>query len=305
MNDIQDSFYSFNDLNRNAINASEIQETLLTARINALTYKISQKDAHIDKAILLIRSTELEMTNALSTMTDPKERTQSLVIIENLDQYEQLLTRSNELTEIQNELADNFTKIDIETRQLINALKENAVQDLELFKATARIESHYRETIQQSTEYLLSHDLEDYNNYKKSHSNLLDELDDFNKSFPDIEIPRLVTLYRSMFEIMSEVKDIQRENNDVWIKGLTVTGAKITKQLEVINTNAFSLQKNYALQIRDEIDNAILWLIIIIGVSLPVVLILAHFISKSITRPVEFVRNHAHRMASGELIQWY
>ncbi|ROO67528.1 methyl-accepting chemotaxis protein [Vibrio crassostreae] len=305
MDGIQGSFYSFNDLNHDAINASEIQETLLTARINALTYRMSQEDTHIDKAILLIHSTQLEMTNALSKMKDPKESAQSLAIIENLDQYEQLLTRANELTEIQGELANNLTMIDRETRQVINVLKINAEHELELFKATTRIESHYRETVQQSTEYLLSHDLEDYDSYKKSHSNLLDELDDFNKSFPDIEMPRLVTLYSNMFEKMSEVKDIQRENNDVWSKGLNVTGAEISEQLELISTNAFSLQKNHALQIQDEINNAILWLIIIISVSLPVAFILAHFISKSITRPVEFARNHTHRMASGELIQWY
>ncbi|MCG9641068.1 HAMP domain-containing methyl-accepting chemotaxis protein [Vibrio sp. Isolate34] len=305
MDDIQESFYSFNDLNHHAIDASEIQETLLTARVNALTYRVSQEDTHIDKAILLINSTQLEMTNALEQMTDPKESAQSLAIIENLDQYKQLLMRTNELSEIQGKLADNLTMIDSETRQVINVLKKNSEHDLELFKATTRIESHYRETIQQSTKYLLSHDLEDYDSYKKSHSNLLDELDDFNKSFPDIEIPRLVTLYSSMFEKMSEVKDIQRENNDVWNKGLNVTGAKIAEQLELISSHAFSLQKNHALQIQDEIDNAILWLVAIISVSMPVVFVLAHFISKSITRPVEFARNHTHRMASGELIQWY
>ena len=305
MDDIQESFYSFNDLNHHAINASEIQETLLTARVNALTYRVSQEDTHIDKAILLINSTQLEMTNALGQMTDPKESAQSLAIIENLDQYKQLLMRANELSEIQGELADNLTMIDRETRQVINVLKKNSEHDLELFKAATRIESHYRETIQQSTEYLLSHDLEDYDSYKNSHSNLLDELDDFNKNFPDIEMPRLAALYGSMFEKMTEVKDIQRENNDVWNKGLNVTGAKIAEQLELISSHAFSLQKNHALQIQDEIDNAILWLVAIISVSMPVVFVLAHFISKSITRPVEFARNHTHRMASGELIQWY
>lgn len=305
MDGIQGSFYSFKDLNHDAINASEIQQTLLAARINALTYRVLQEDTHIDKAILLIHSTQLEMINALSKMTAPKESAQSLAIIENLDQYEQLLTRANELTEIQGELANDLTMIDRETRQVINVLKKNADRDLELFKATTRIESHYRETVQQSTEYLLSHDLENYDSYKKSHSSLLDELDDFKKSFPDIKIPRLVTLYSSMFEKMSQVKDIQRENKEIWNKSLNVTGAEISEQLELISTNAFSLQKNHALQIQDEINNAILWLIIIISVSLPVAFILAHFISKSITRSVEFARNHTHRMASGELIQWY
>ncbi|MEZ8726148.1 methyl-accepting chemotaxis protein [Vibrio cyclitrophicus] len=305
MDRIQGSFHSFNGLNHDAIRASDIQETLLTARINALTYRMSQEDTHIDKAILHINSTKLEMTNALRKMKDPKESAQSLAIIESLDQYELLLKRANELTEIQGELAGNLTRIDRETRQVINMLKTNTEHDLELFKATTRIESHYRETVQQSTEYLLSHDIEDYDSYKKSHSNLVNELDDFNKSFPDIEMPRLVTLYNSMFEKMSEVKDIQRENKDVWNKGLSVTGAEIAEQLELISTNAFSLQKNHALQIQDEVDNAIIWLLIIISISLPVVFILAHFISKSITRPVEFARNHTHRMASGELIQWY
>ncbi|WP_139685361.1 methyl-accepting chemotaxis protein [Vibrio tasmaniensis] len=305
MNDIQGSFYSFNDLNHDAINASDIQEKLLMARINALTYRMSQDDTHIDKAISLITSTELEMKTALNKMTNPQESAQSLAIIDNLDYYEQSLKRADELMRVQNDLVSKLVSIDHATKQMIGTLKSEAAENLELFKAISQIEHYYRDAVQQSTEYLLTHNLEDYNNYLKSHSSLLSEITDFNIGFPEVKISRLISLEKTMFSKMSEVKEAQSKMKALWNNELNLTGTEIAEQLQTISANAFSLQKNHALQIQGEIDNSIIWLITIISVSLPIVFILGHFMSQSITQPIAFARNHTHRMASGELMQWY
>lgn len=90
-------------------------------------------------------------------------------------------------------------------------------------------------------------------------------------------------------------------NQKIWFQVLPELGTQITNDLETIKKDTFKTQLMVANQVSDTAEQALWTVSIALVISIPIVLIICQWVTRSITGPINLTKSTIERMANGEL----
>jgi|GEM_PF-4453530 len=299
---IQSDFNVFRAVNQNAVQASNVQADMLTARIRALTYRASGNEEHFAAAIKETKQTENILINEIATATNQREK-QILTDVQNhILQYEAGLNDVRKLMLRRNELVADNQSVTRSLQKQIGELRAASMEiNLGLFEQVIETEYQFTLALQHATDFLVDNNENDFQLYQDSFAQLQKKMDEFNKTYPDFRDATITREVATFDNNINEIFTIIGQRNELWNVTLANLGNKITDNLETIKKTSFNNQNTLAQQVADLSDNSIMTVVITFLVSTPIVLVICHLVTRSIVGPISITKTTIERMADGEL----
>ncbi len=302
INEIRDDFNAFQDVNQNAVEASNVQEHMLMARIRALTYRANgDLSAHV-AAIDELKATEAAIKVELNNTKTQSRRDRLNRILNNVVSYQSHLDNVRQLMQRRNELVRSNQAVTKSLQEKINAFRNLSSNiNMALFEQVIETEYQFTLALQHSTDFLVDNDESDFDLYQAAFAQLQRKLVEFNKTYPDFRDPAMAKEIEIFDKNIKDIFDIINQRNVVWNVTLGALGNEITDDLQAIKQNSFTTQTKLARQVSELSGNAVTAVIIALMISLPLVILMCQFVIRSITGPIDITKEIIARMANGEL----
>ncbi len=302
INEIRDDFNAFQDVNQNAVEASNVQEHMLMARIRALTYRANgDVSAHV-AAIDELKATEAAIKAELNNTKTQSRRDRLNRILNNVVSYQSHLDNVRQLMQRRNELVRSNQAVTKSLQEKINAFRNLSSNiNMALFEQVIETEYQFTLALQHSTDFLVDNDESDFDLYQAAFAQLQRKLVEFNKTYPDFRDPAMAKEIVIFDKNIKDIFDIINQRNVVWNVTLGALGNEITDDLQTIKQNSFTTQTKLARQVSELSENAVTAVIIALMISLPLVILMCQFVIRSITGPIGITKEIIARMANGEL----
>ncbi|NIY94122.1 methyl-accepting chemotaxis protein [Vibrio diazotrophicus] len=303
---IQSDFHDFRGVNQNAIQASNVQEHMLSARIRALTFRASGDEKSFKEGIKELKATESIIQQEINTSTTQQQLTLLTNMKNSVIQYEVQLNEVERLMQRRNELVRANQSVTEELQKHISKLRSNsAIISMDLFERVIETEYQFTIALQHATNFLVENDERDFELYQSAFTQLQIMMAEFDKAYPQY---RNATIVKQVDEFNSNIREIFSiigQRNDIWNISLRDLGDQITDNIVTIKQRSFENQGQLAEQVSDVADNAILAVLMALIISAPIVLIICHLVTRSITGPINNTKAIIERMANGELQENY
>ncbi len=302
INHIRSDFNSFQDVNQNAVEASNVEGHMLLARVHALTYRANGEKKALIASIDELKQTQVAIRGELNTSKNPVQRERLNRILVNVQEYQGHLERVSTLIDRRNELVHNNQSVTKELQEKIHLFR-NASSNINMTLFENVIETEYQFTLalQHSTDFLLDNEERDFELYQAAFEQLQKKLDEFNKMFPDYTDQQMGKQIALFDKNINEVFDIIKQRNVVWNETLGALGGEITGDLQAIKQDSFTKQTSLANQVSQLSENSITAVITALLISAPLVLLICQFVTRSIVGPISTTKAIIERMADGEL----
>lgn len=282
-------FVYFQDVNRNAFDASDIESALLTARINALTYRTSEEKTFFNNAMLSLQSAH-EAASRQSNMDEG-----FTIVSRQLQLYMEVLEQVSVLMAQRNTHVEELSSISQAIEASIQGLQQNSKGERQ-FGAISDLEILFQRLTQEATEYLLTNKEHDYQEFKQQYEKWISSLSLLESRQKD----DLINKSQAFNLVLSETAKIIRERNSRWAT-LKEVGFNITDQLNSIKTAAIGTANDLKPVIQSAAEKATFKLVIALAISLPVIWTLSLVISTDITKNVLLAKQVAEKLSRGEV----
>lgn len=299
---IQYDFDVFRLVNQNAIQASNVQESMLTARIRALSYRQNGKDEQFTAAIKETENSEIILKKEIATATSQQEREMLSVVQHNIQQYQNGLNQvKQQMLQLNKLTTDNQVVIKSLQQQIKDMRSLTLNSDSNVFEYLVEAESHFTLAVQHATNFMLDNEKSELELYKISIAQLEQYIINFDKNNPNFRSDEIKQGVATFNNNINETFKVIEQRNNLWNIILTDLGNDITDNLEAIKDSSFNDQTSLAEQVAELSKNAIIAVAIALLVSTPIVLILCQLVIRSITGPINATKAIIERMAEGEL----
>ncbi len=303
---IQSGFDQFRQINRNALTATDVQESLLMTRTLALTFRATHSEqdyqaaqhqlaqTHEQLAQLIIETSE---QNLKRVFTQVEQDTNAYS--DNLTQVENLMTQRDQLVNQQLRLTEGMKQTLIDFKN-----STEASDSVQISKVIAT-EMHFNQAIQQLTNYLLDNSEVNFTTFNAQIATL-------NAApLPSNRRNSLQTRLKQQFEhdletlesITEQIHNTIIQRNKIWNIELAKLGRSISDQLHQIKSDAFHTQATLANHVESVADKALTTVILAWLISMPMILVLCHLITKSLTKPISQAKAKIENMARGHFVQ--
>ncbi|MCA0936353.1 methyl-accepting chemotaxis protein [Vibrio alginolyticus] len=293
---INSNFSDFESINDRAFVATEIESNLLTARINALSFRTSQDNTFFDNAVSLLKESQSGSSKLASETDNPAQAARFNVVAQELQSY---IAGLNEVSVLMKERQEQGVTLESSREQIDSIFKEminlkdgrNDIDD-RLYELVVTFE----ELRLQSAQYLLTNEKSDYNE-------ALVELASFKRQLNQTGVnhkKELVDLTEVFAASLTRVEQTITARNAEWDR-LGLIGTSIAEELNAIRSVAVDEQNAVKREIQELTQQSTINVLLALAIGLPVVSLLCWFISKDITENVYKAQLMAERLSRGEL----
>ncbi|MCF7364065.1 methyl-accepting chemotaxis protein [Vibrio diazotrophicus] len=299
---IQSDFNDFRQVNQNAIQASNVQEHMLTARIRALTFRASGDDKSFNDAVNELKATESIIQTEIANSIYPQQVTLLTGMKNSVNQYEAELNEVKNLMQRRNELVRANQSVTEELQKHISQLRNNSASiNMDLFESVIETEYQFTIALQHATNFLVDNDEKDFELYQSAFGQLQKMMVEFDKSYPEYRNGTVIKQVDEFNRNIKEIFSIISQRNEIWYVNLANLGDQITNNIVDIKQNSFKSQTKLAQQVSDLADNAVMAVIMALVISIPLVMLICQWVTRSITGPINTTKAIIERMANGEL----
>ncbi|WP_176765493.1 methyl-accepting chemotaxis protein [Vibrio xiamenensis] len=303
---IQRNFEHFQAVNLDALSASDIQESLLNSRIQALTFRSTSLESDYDISQTSLDETHQRLVDLIDSSQNPSLKAIFTRVDQDITSYKNklaevhsLMIERNRLVDQQNQLTNN---IDNTIQSLADIVEDSTQQHIDY---VVKVRALFNNTIQEATLYLVQNSEKNYQDFQVNVQTLTRHLS--NSSNQDWSFKRnlnqLTEYVKTLVGVVDGIHSTIAARNVIWNSDLAGLGTSITDQLQSIKADSFTTQHRLEAQVASIADSALLTVLIAWAVSLPVILLLCHFITKNITTPLSQAKDKIESMARGELTQ--
>lgn len=299
---IQADFNDFREVNQNAIQASNVQEHMLTARIRALTFRSSGTDTHFNESIQELKATESIIQQEINTSTTQQQIALLTSMQSNVGLYEVQLNEVKRLMLRRNELVHKNQSVTESLQKHIGQLRAASINvSMDLFESVIETEYQFTIALQHATDFLVDNDENDFELYQSAFAQLQKMITEFDEKYPEYRNGTVKTQIAEFNSNINEIFTIIGQRNDIWNINLRDLGNQIADNILHIKQSSFENQSKLAQQVSDLADNAVITVIMALVISMPIVMIICQFVTRSITGPINTTKAIIERMANGEL----
>jgi methyl-accepting chemotaxis protein len=299
---IQADFNDFREVNQNAIQASNIQEHMLTARIRALTFRASGDEDSFKEGIKELKATESIIQAEINSSTSQQQMAMLTGMKNNVSQYEVELNEVKRLMQRRNELVRANQSVTEELQKHISQLRASSASiNMDLFESVIETEYQFTIALQHATDFLVDNEENDFELYQSAFAQLQKMMAEFDKAYPQYRNGTVVKRVDEFNRNINEIFNIIGQRNEIWNVKLADLGNQITDNIVNIKQLSFSNQSALAQQVSNLANNAVITVVMALLISAPLVLIICQFVTRSITGPINTTKAIIERMANGEL----
>ncbi|CAE6941171.1 methyl-accepting chemotaxis protein [Vibrio sp. B1FLJ16] len=293
---INSNFSDFESINDRAFVATEIESNLLTARINALSFRTSQDNTFFDNAVSLLKESQSGSSKLASETDNPAQASRFNVVAQELQSY---IAGLNEVSVLMKERQEQGVTLESSREQIDSIFKEminlkdgrNDIDD-RLYELVVTFE----ELRLQSAQYLLTNEKSDYNE-------ALVELASFKRQLNQIGVnhkKELVDLTEVFAASLARVEQTITARNSEWDR-LGLVGTSIAEELNAIRSVAVDEQNAVKREIQELTQQSTINVLLALAIGLPALWLLCWFVSKDVTENVYKAQLMAERLSKGEL----
>ncbi len=302
IDEIRSDFGAFQNVNQNAVEASNVESLMLLARIHALTFRANGDKNALKTSIDELKQIQVAIREELKTSNTITQVERLNRLLTNVIEYQGHLERVGKLIDRRNELVRNNQSVTKELQEKIHRFRTASSNiNMSLFKTVIETEYQFTLALQHSTDFLLSNEENDFQLYEAAFTQLQKKLAEFDKAYPGYTNQQMAKQI-DMFDIsINEIFDIITQRNVVWNVTLGKLGDEITNDLQAIKENSFTQQTALANQVSKLSEKSITTVITALLISTPLVLLICQFVTRSIVVPISVTKATIERMADGEL----
>ncbi|MGR5155373.1 methyl-accepting chemotaxis protein [Vibrio owensii] len=293
---INNNFIHFQTINTTAFEAAEIETNLLTARTNALTYRTNRDPQFFSQSMKALKLAHQEAQKQAENAFDPERKTRFKKVASELVRYmENLNDVSRLMKERDLKVAELFSfqkQVESKLEKRLSEATDVAQYRAELADATLV----FKALTQEATEYLLSNNERDYQQFESK----LDEWKFYLTQLGYANQEQLNVLTDGFANSLSHVAVLIRERNARWDVSKEI-GFDISEQIHGIKIDAVNDQNVLKEEIQQTTEEATINVALALFIGLPILSLLCVFISRDITNNVLFAKQVAEKLSRGEI----
>ncbi|KIP71969.1 chemotaxis protein [Vibrio harveyi] len=292
-NQINTNFIHFQSINSSAFEATEIEANLLTARINALTYRTNRDRLFFNQAMEALNLAKDEAQKQALSSEDDERKLRFEKVSSQLEQYMVHLGEVSQLMAKRNTDVNALVSYQKEIEnKLMRRLNKHTTERGLIADATLV----FKALTQEATEYLLTNSEQDYEQFEAK----LDHWKRFMIQLHFVDQDKLNELTGHLSTALSSVAETIRARNKRW-DALKDIGFEIADQINAIKLDAVNDQNVLKEEIQQTTEQATMNVALALLIGLPAVTFLCLFISKDITNNVIFAKQVAEKLSRGEI----
>ncbi|CAH1526909.1 Chemotaxis protein [Vibrio jasicida] len=292
-NQINTNFIHFQSINSSAFEATEIEANLLTARINALTYRTNRDRRFFNQAMEALNLAKDEAQKQALSSEDGERKLRFEKVSFQLEQYMVHLGEVSQLMAKRNTDVNALVSYQKEIEnKLMRRLNKHTTERGLIADATLV----FKALTQEATEYLLTNSEQDYEQFEAK----LDHWKRFMIQLHFVDQDKLNELTGHLSTALSSVAETIRARNQRW-DALKDIGFEIADQINAIKLDAVNDQNVLKEEIQQTTEQATMNVALALLIGLPAVTFLCLFISKDITNNVIFAKQVAEKLSRGEI----
>ncbi len=293
---INSNFSDFERINDRAFSATDIESSLLTARINSLSFRTSQDRTFFDNAISLLKESQLGASKLASEVNNQARAASFNLVADLLQSY---MTNLADVSVLMKQRQEYGVQFESSRAQIDSILDENLRQQENSGKVDDRLYElivTFEETELKSTQYMLSNDRSVYDDVLVLVDSLKRQI-----SYADIKQKQtLVKLADQFAHSLDYVEESISERNDKW-DTLGKVGTTIAEELHAIKTAAVEQQDVVKSEIQEITQQSTINILLALAIGLPLLGFLCWVVSKDVTENVYKAQLMAERLSRGEL----
>lgn len=292
-NQINTNFIHFQAINSNAFEATEIEANLLTARINALTYRTNRERQFFNQALEALNLAKDEAQKQTLSSEDDERKLRFEKVSSQLEQYMVYLGEVSQLMAKRNTDVNALVSYQKEIEnKLMRRLDKHTTERGLIADATLV----FKALTQEATEYLLTNSERDFEQFEAQ----LEHWKRFMAQLHFVDQDKLNELTGHLSTALSSVAETIRARNQRW-DALKEIGFDISEQIHNIKIDMVNDQNVLKEEIQQTTEQATMNVALALLIGLPAVTFLCLFISKDITNNVIFAKQVAEKLSRGEI----
>ncbi len=294
--EINSNFSHFQSSNAVAFDTSTIESLLLTARVNALTYRTSGNSEFYRQAMVSLKLAEAKTQRRMEESLSRAEKDQFEKVVKQLVNYQQVLVQVSDLMKARNEYVEQAERV---WEQAKFVLDEQQLEASVLQQGQVQVHQSvlaFNTVTQKVMEFLLSNQEEDYHE-------ILSEIDIWLAKlafYPESTQSELTELTLSYTQLLSNIETTIQQRNKAWGQLMQV-GFSIAEQLKAINSNMVARQNLLKEKIAKITEESTFEVLLALVIALPLIGALCHIISKDIVTNVTTANKVTERLSRGEI----
>ncbi|MFV0447455.1 MAG: methyl-accepting chemotaxis protein [Vibrio sp.] len=299
---INSDFNMFKVVNNNSVNASQVQKDLLNARVYALSFHNTGNQTDYRHAVDRLDSAYHRISTKPSKNIEVNVNNNLNEVLSDIKSYKNQLLQVKNITGKGSDIEASNKSLMIRLQSGINNFR-NSIPDENgpLLKDVVETEYKFSIVRQYATEYLVYHSEEAFNNYKNSFNELQFSIDYLDEEYPGLKHEKIKSDIKLFDGNVRRIYDFTKEKNALWYESLPKLGASITEKLDNVQNNAVKNQNTLSEEISDIAGKSILAVFVAWAVCCPLVLIVCHWVTRSVVEPIKSTQNIIERMSNGEL----
>ncbi|UPR34884.1 methyl-accepting chemotaxis protein [Vibrio cyclitrophicus] len=292
-------FNSYQELAADLFVTADMEADFITARVNALTFRTSQKEQHLDSAISLLNKVEQDASSLKKNESDLQRINNLNSFSEYIGQYLPLLKKVAKLKDERNLEVIRLYKLKSDMNQVIMELMNNDRYSVSQFQLLIKLEHYFNSMLHLATEFLLNNKSEVIDEFQQSLMKFESTLK-LSEFLSTRVVDSLNSDAQSISKTMLLIRDVIGERNKTW-DALSVLGFSISNELNVYRKSAVDNQVVLKAEIAEVNNEAIYTLMTTFICALPILIGLSMFVSKNIVVQVNIAKNRIERLSKGEL----
>lgn len=299
-NMLTDEFDEFQIYNASAIGAAEMEGQLLSARINALTFRTSQDEQFYNSAQKQLTTAKEHASEYAEKSLYPERANAYLEVKQALGHYALRLADVKQLMIERNQLVFELSNTRSDILQNIDLLKSELRASEAQFERAIELEDQFQISVQESTEFLLTNDLQSFTAFKNKFQNYQQQL----ASLASMMSPNIKASLSSdsarFAELLDKIRNVIIERNEIW-EELKQVGFGVSANLDSLKQQSVTSQSEVQTAISATMQASTNATFMTLAITVPVLYWLCHVIGRSITLPLKHASELAHRLSEGRL----
>ncbi len=290
---INANLLDFENINDRAIVATDIESNLLTARINALSFRTSQERASFERAISLLEESQTGSSKLAKETDSSSQAARFSLVADGLQTY---ITNLYDVSALMKERQEYGTRLGTSRNQIEVILKNPYDGSDDIDDHQYKLMDTFEELLQKSTEYLLTNKRSDF-------GEVLASLNSFKRQLKNSSLnsnQALSELTDELTDALTRTEEIISARNEKW-DTLGKLGTVIAQELNAIKTEAVDEQQAVKRDIENITQQSIINVLLALAVGLPTLSLLCWLVSKDVTTNVYKAQLMAERLSRGEL----
>ncbi|CAH0529984.1 methyl-accepting chemotaxis protein [Vibrio hippocampi] len=297
---LKSEFDEFQIYNQSAIGAAEMEAQLLSARVNALTFRISQQPDFYNSAQEQLLKTKHQALQYAEKSRYPERANAYLNVKQSLDDYGSRLMEVKRRIAEYNQWVADVGSSDIEMQQLLETLLAKLSHLPVQSEQATEVDQSFQYALEAAAEFLVSHSPKSFASYEKRFNLYQHALQSLAPSIPSQLRSNLIAESQNFSTLLLQIRQVNSERNQGWDE-LNRIGFVIADKLQQLKQQSVSSQSQVQSAIADTMQSSTIAVLVTLLITLFTLYWLCHRIGRSITVPLQQASAVAQRLSEGKL----